>query len=131
MLVLALCALLGSSLAENWAAEVDFGVNWEAPDFSYEGDTGPAFWQNLHPSFSTCGTGTQQSPINLMNYRINGMPADLSIHWTALKSPITVANNGYYFQVAVASNSEASKNYVTYQGKVYQFQQFHFHGYEK
>lgn len=39
-------------------ANVD--VQWE-----YEGDTGPSHWAELSPDFSLCGSGTEQSPVDL------------------------------------------------------------------
>uniref|UniRef100_A0A7S0HSV0 carbonic anhydrase n=1 Tax=Hanusia phi TaxID=3032 RepID=A0A7S0HSV0_9CRYP len=33
--------------------------------WSYTGATGPAYWMNLSPAYTTCGTGKKQSPINI------------------------------------------------------------------
>ncbi len=33
--------------------------------WGYQNDLAPEHWGNLHPSYATCGAGTQQSPIDL------------------------------------------------------------------
>ncbi|EKX40429.1 hypothetical protein GUITHDRAFT_142746 [Guillardia theta CCMP2712] len=33
--------------------------------WSYSGLTGPSYWMNLSPLYTTCGTGKKQSPINI------------------------------------------------------------------
>jgi len=37
----------------------------QTSDYSYSGDTGPAFWGDLSPDYATCGTGLSQSPIDI------------------------------------------------------------------
>jgi len=39
--------------------------NVDATTFTYQGDTGPALWATLKPSYSVCATGVEQSPINI------------------------------------------------------------------
>ena len=124
--------------AAAWNFEVDFGSPADqssverrsvaAPHFSYDGESGPARWGSLDPSYARCGTGTKQSPINLPSMQ-NGNPQLLTLHWVDLVSPFSVSNNGHTIQVDVAGNAKGRKNYVTYNGKRYQFIQFHFHGY--
>ncbi len=58
----------------------------------------------------------------------NGDPADLSISWWDLASPVSVSNNGHTVQIDVAGNAMGPSNFVVYKGKKYQFLQFHFHG---
>ncbi len=33
--------------------------------WSYEGETGPQAWAQLHPAFAACGAGRQQSPVHI------------------------------------------------------------------
>ncbi|MEI6621575.1 MAG: carbonic anhydrase family protein [Actinomycetes bacterium] len=39
----------------------------EHPAWSYSGATGPDNWASLSPEYASCGTGKQQSPINVSN----------------------------------------------------------------
>jgi carbonic anhydrase len=39
--------------------------NWDASDWSYDGDTGPAHWADLSPSYKECGAGLHQSPVDI------------------------------------------------------------------
>ena len=34
--------------------------------FGYEGSIGPEFWADLNPKWATCGTGSSQSPIDIV-----------------------------------------------------------------
>jgi carbonic anhydrase len=124
--MLSIVALL--SVVAAWNYEVDFGNPTDAPkEFSYEGDTGPVFWSSLDPaSYSLCGNGTRQSPINLPSTK-NGTFENLTLFWTDLASPVSIANNGHTVQVDVANNTQGPNNYATYNGETYQFVQFHFH----
>lgn len=120
-----------------WNYEVDIGLptaedlqrrSAQAPHFTYFGARGPAKWGELDATYSKCSTGTQQSPINLPDITPNGIASELTFNWVNLVSPVTLTNNGHTFQVSVASNANGPKNYVTFKGKQYFFQQFHFHG---
>lgn len=44
--------------------------------WSYEGDTGPQAWGQLHPAFAACGSGRQQSPVHMTAPHIATGPAE-------------------------------------------------------
>jgi carbonic anhydrase len=60
---LALIACSDRQQAEN--AHNDEHEADHAPTWSYAGDTGPAHWGQLGDANATCGSGKQQSPINV------------------------------------------------------------------
>lgn len=87
--------------------------------WSYEGDRGVAHWGDLSRGYQVCSTGTQQSPIDLGN-AISAQLEPIKLDWK--KSSGTMLNNGHTIQIDVAPG-----NMLTYGGKVYELQQFHFH----
>lgn len=137
-LTFALLALaLAVSSAAAWVSEVDFGAEPRheqrrdaaaaPPKYSHEGALGPLFWGSLGVAYSVCGTGQQQSPVNLP-MATTGKPGDLVFNWVDLRSPLNVTNNGHAFQIAVSSNPAGPNFFVTYKGKQYFALQFHLHG---
>src|SRR5215211_5592747 len=40
----------------------------EATHWTYEGEEGPEFWGELDPAFATCSGGTEQSPIDVVDF---------------------------------------------------------------
>ena len=90
------------------------GVLW-----SYEGDTGPANWGSLSPSWTVCGNGHYQSPIDISN----GISADLGTVSTNIKpTNLKFGLDGPTFAVEYESGSMLTVN-----GTNYELQQFHFH----
>ena len=88
--------------------------------WSYEGEGGPSHWGKLAPEYAACGTGQQQSPVDLAN----AVPADLGagqVNWSAAES-YEVVNNGHTIQVNWPGGSS-----FTLRGKKYDLLQFHFH----
>ncbi|MFM8356560.1 MAG: carbonic anhydrase [Gammaproteobacteria bacterium] len=47
----------------------------EAAHWGYEGDTGPAAWGRLDPTWSLCGSGKNQSPIDIVDTIEADLPA--------------------------------------------------------
>jgi carbonic anhydrase len=90
-----------------------------APHWSYDGHDGPENWGILAEAYGTCASGTQQSPIDLMEARLAPLPA-ISIDWKGFVP--TVINNGHTIQV----NSD-KKGTMVLDGKTYTLLQFHFH----
>lgn len=107
-LPLALCTAMLSG-----AAAVD-AVPW-----SYEGDKGPARWGSLHPAFSDCAKGLEQSPIDLVDAETREQGP---IEFDYAPSPVTLLNNGHAIQVDYAPGSG-----MTLDGVRYELLQFHFH----
>jgi|HubBroStandDraft_1064217.scaffolds.fasta_scaffold00074_50 carbonic anhydrase len=90
------------------------------PEWGYTGDTGPAHWGELSPSFTACSTGSQQSPIDLAG-AIAGTPPKLDIEWQAFRS--IVENNGHTIKVPVPAGSTVAEA----GGAKFDLVEFHFH----
>ena len=105
---LALCPLCASA---GFAAE---GAHW-----SYEGATGPDHWGNLDAASKACGTGSQQSPIDIA-HAIKAQLAPLKIDWR--NGAATIVNNGHTIQLNVAAGSTLKVGQDSFA-----LLQFHFH----
>jgi carbonic anhydrase len=99
------------------------------PHWSYEGAEDPSHWASLSPDFALCGSGQQQSPIDIVTGAATPLPAGAAGFAAARLAttdtrtvPVDVVNNGHTIQVdAVGSD-------VLVIGKDrYVFQQLHFH----
>ncbi len=90
----------------------------ESHGWSYEGSHGPERWASLSDEYATCGSGTEQSPIDLGA----GAPADgaVAIHWEA--GALEAENNGHTLHVGVEEGS-----WVEIDGERFELLQFHFH----
>jgi len=89
--------------------------------WGYQGHSGPAHWAELSDKFSTCGSGTRQSPIDIR--KTAAMKAKLpSIAFDYKASALEVINNGHTIQANYTPGSGMSIN-----GKHYDLLQFHFH----
>jgi carbonic anhydrase len=93
------------------AAVAAEGVSW-----NYEE---AASWGELSPEFQACGTGLEQSPVDLAN-PIPSALGDVTVEWQAGAG--TVANNGHTIEVKTAPGSAA-----TIAGTRYELVQCHFH----
>ncbi|MCB0100441.1 MAG: carbonic anhydrase family protein [Anaerolineales bacterium] len=90
-----------------------------APHWTYEGEEGPAHWGDLDASYSACGTGENQSPIDV------SAPTDEDLSNIAFyyqPSEVNILNNGHTVQVNYDSGS-----YIELDGVRYDVAQFHFH----
>lgn len=88
--------------------------------WSYGGEGGPAHWSDLSAANKPCGTGQQQSPIDLAGAMTASIGSPQA-HWTPARGAMIV-NNGHTIQVDVADSGG-----VTLDGKDYVLKQFHFH----
>ena len=89
-------------------------VHW-----GYEGDGSPEHWGNLSAEFEACGTGQEQSPINLSD----AIPEDLAdIEFAYAASAGEVLNNGHTLQYT-PSNTQR----VTLDGEELELAQLHMH----
>jgi carbonic anhydrase len=114
-----------------------FAVVWQ-----YEGTKGATQWGNLDPSFATCKTGKQQSPIDIRTSKtktlknasaliyhynldkdtfIEKQIDDVSVKNTQGKS---IMHTGHSLRVDVESKGH---DFVEFQDKDYQLLQFHLH----
>lgn len=89
------------------------------PQWSYEGESGPANWARLHPDWAACGSGARQSPIDIRD----GIKLDLDpIVFDYQPSSFTVIDNGHTIEVGLGHGSS-----ITVMNRRYELQQFHFH----
>lgn len=87
--------------------------------WGYTGTEGPAYWSTLDSKYSTCTSGKQQSPIDLVWQQ----PASKSpIPFFYKKGDFAMHNNGHAIQAYVPKG-----NKVTVQGQLYELLQVHFH----
>ena len=91
----------------------------EAGHWSYSGHGGPTHWAELDPAFAACGTGRQQSPINIETAFTQSLDR-LQTHYQPTRLAIT--NNGHTIQHPVAPGS-----FLEIGKERYQLLQFHFH----
>ncbi len=90
-----------------------------AAHWAYGGAGGPEQWGGLKAEFSTCSTGTRQSPIDIRS----GVRVDLEpIQFDYRPSGFRVIDNGHTIQVNVGGG-----NSIEVQGRRYDLVQFHFH----
>jgi carbonic anhydrase len=90
------------------------GVHW-----GYEGDIGPENWAGLSPEFATCGSGVNQSPIDItrtFESDLNTIAVDHRAHANSM------VNNGHTFQVNVDPGS-----WLHVGDESFQLIQIHFH----
>ncbi len=92
-----------------------------AQEFAYSGELGPAHWAELDPAWTTCGTGDEQSPVNL------GRPIErrrkfrrLGIEYGPTEGAIF--NNGHTIEVETEGENTLELDDVRYE-----LVQFHFH----
>jgi carbonic anhydrase len=87
--------------------------------WSYAGETGPAHWAELKPSFATCASGARQSPIDIRD----GFQVDLApIKFDYRPTGFNVIDNGHTVQVNLGFG-----NTIEAAGQRYELVQFHFH----
>jgi carbonic anhydrase len=102
-------------------AVVLFGIGHaEGPvHWSYEGKNGPTHWNELEPDYATCGTGTEQSPIDI---RSSAAVSSSAAMVSYKPSTLTLFNNGHTEQ----DNYEPGSSLML-DGVKYDLVQFHFH----
>lgn len=108
LLALAIFALTGSAFADG------HGVHW-----GYSGAEAPENWGKLSPEYGLCGTGKNQSPIDISG-TLNAKTPAITFHYQANGGE--VINNGHTIQVNFSAGSDMVLNDTTYHLK-----QFHFH----
>ncbi len=106
------CILVAMLLAAPVSAQED-------PHWSYSAETGPDHWSDLSDEYSLCGSGTQQSPLDI------GEAVDAELEQLEISWPITgwsVVNDGYTVQLQTDQPGHA-----VIDGQRYEFVQLHFH----
>jgi len=91
----------------------------EGAHWGYSGHEGPEHWAGMSPDYAICGSGRNQSPIN-----ITGMiEADLKPIQIDYKDvSLDVINNGHTIKVGYAEGST-----IKIDGQTFNLLQFHFH----
>lgn len=102
-------ALLASSLA----------LAGEKPHWGYSGEEGPEHWGNLSAEYSVCGSGKNQSPINLSGMIDARLPA---LKFAYATGATEILNNGHTVQANFAPGST-----LTVAGHEFELKQVHFH----
>ena len=119
VLSIAVLALTSSLMAEEHSAEKSVDANHHAAHWGYEGDASPEHWAEMSDKFALCGTGQNQSPIDIKS----DIDADLPAIEFAYKGKAEkVLNNGHTIQVDIAEGSS-----IVVDGKTFVLKQFHFH----
>ena len=91
----------------------------QAHEWGYEKSDGPAKWATLNPEYAICGSGKEQSPVNIQGAKSIDLPP-IEVHYHP--APLKVIDNGHTIQVDYAPGSTMNVG-----GKTYELQQFHFH----
>lgn len=95
------------------------GSTAHAAHWGYQGEVGPAHWDELSPEFERCGDGRNQSPINLEGM-VDSLLDPIAFNYSTRARALV--NNGHTVQANVASGSAISVD-----GRTYELKQFHFH----
>lgn len=112
------CATLAPAPEEAMSGDDD-KAKTEKPHWAYSGEEGPEFWGDLSGDFAICGTGVEQSPIDLAD----AGDADLAdIVFNYVPSDLTVLNNGHTIQANYDSGSS-----IDLDGETFNLLQFHMH----
>lgn len=115
--------------ADHAAPVADHAVHDAAPagkpahgpaHWSYQGESGPDHWSTLDPTFETCASGKEQSPIDIVPPA--NSPDVAPIRFTYLPSAGELVDNGHTLQMNLKPGS-----FATIDGRVYQLVQFHIH----
>jgi carbonic anhydrase len=91
----------------------------ESAHWGYDAESGPSHWGELSPQFNTCGTGKNQSPVDLN--RLTDGNLDSFKEEGHVGSEV-IENNGHTIEVKTQPGS-----YITLDGIRFELRQFHFH----
>ena len=87
--------------------------------WGYEGNTGPAHWAEISEKFQLCGSGVNQSPINIKTNFDVELP---NIKFDYKGKVKKIVNNGHTIQVDIAQGGR-----IEIEGQQFELKQFHFH----
>jgi len=76
-------------------------------EFSYEeeSENGPSHWGNIHPEWSVCNNGSMQSPIDLLNERVQIVSQLGKLQMNYQPSNATIRNRGHDIMVNKYQNN--------------------------
>jgi carbonic anhydrase len=87
--------------------------------WGYSGDGGPEKWGELSKEYKLCGSGKNQSPVNLTEM-IDARMKPIKFNYNAVQ--LDAVNNGHTIKVNYAEGSA-----IEVDGKTFKLLQFHFH----
>jgi carbonic anhydrase len=87
--------------------------------WGYDGDEAPVHWGDLKPEFAICGTGHNQSPIDIGKTQRADLPP---IEFAYKSSALHIIDSGHTIMINYAPGSS-----IRVSGKQYELKQFHFH----
>ena len=87
--------------------------------WSYTGPNGPEHWADLSKEFKLCGSGKEQSPINISGAKTANLPA---IQFDYKPGSLEIVNNGHTILI-----KRTKDNTITIGEEQYELLQFHFH----
>ena len=87
--------------------------------WGYTGQTGPNHWASISESYSLCGTGKHQSPVDIADTKLSYLPP---LNFQYHTSVLTISREGGSLWVDYDSGS-----YLNIRGKRYRFIGFDFH----
>jgi len=97
-------------------------AQWKTP-WDYEGKIGAEHWASLDPDYAVCGSGKEQSPIDIQDAQKARLPA---LRFVNKISPLKyLVNNGY--TIRVNYHAPESGDWLIVGDQRYQLTQFHFH----
>ncbi|MSW64371.1 MAG: hypothetical protein F2825_05700, partial [Actinobacteria bacterium] len=118
-LLLAACSSTAETGAEATRSTTGAAEPTEA-HWSYDGISGPAEWAQLDEQYRTCGTGLQQSPVDLPSSALAGGEA---LDLTGQPEQGDVVDNGHTVQLT----GDEDTSEVTFEGRSYALAQMHVH----
>lgn len=119
ILSIALLSLATSLTAEEHAAAKPADAKAHSAHWGYVGDASPEHWAEMSDKFALCGTGKNQSPIDIKSNLDVDLPA---IEFDYKGKASKVLNNGHTIQVDIKDGSS-----IVVDGKTFALKQFHFH----
>ena len=90
-----------------------------APHWAYLGENGPKEWGVISPEFALCGTGQNQSPIDVQRVYSGAEPR---IQFNYRPSKLRIVNNGHTIQINTDPGS-----FIKIDERTFDLVQFHFH----
>lgn len=91
-----------------------------AEDWDYGEDHGPEHWGELSGEFGLCGSGHNQSPVDISDPISAELPA---LEWTYHPTSAKIVNNGHTVEI----DPKQAVNELVVAGRKYTLKQFHFH----
>lgn len=91
----------------------------QSAHWTYEGEEGPEHWGEISADYAACGSGKEQSPIDLAGF---GEEDLANITFNYQPSKVNILNNGHTIQVNYDEGSS-----IDLDGMTYKLAQFHVH----